>query len=96
MPNLISLTRPSLQIFGSTQTGGISHFRISGQSLLKINWHNSKTNSDIGMKFGPATQLDRRNKATSTKLGNNVMLANCDVIVIFLIYDQFGGSRIQM
>ena len=48
------------------------------------------------MKFGPATQFDRRNKAASTKLDNNVILANCDVIVIFLIYDQFGGSRIQM
>ena len=36
MLNLVSLTRPSLQILGKTQTG-ISDYWISGQSLLKEN-----------------------------------------------------------
>ena len=43
------------------------------------------------MKFGPVTKLDKKNDATSKKYGDDVMLANCDVIVIFLIYGQFGA-----
>ena len=42
------------------------------------------------MKFGPVTKLDKRNKKTSKKIENDVILTNCDVIVIFLIYGQFG------
>ena len=45
------------------------------------------------MKLGPVTKLDKKNKTTSKKLGNDVMLKNCDVIVIFPIYDQFGAIR---
>ena len=41
------------------------------------------------MEFQPVTKLDKRNKAASKKLGNGVMSANCDIIVIFLIYGQF-------
>ena len=42
------------------------------------------------MKLGPVTKLDKRNKTTlKKKLGDD--LANCDVIVIFSIYDQFGA-----
>ena len=36
---------------------GISAFRISGQSLVKENCHNSRTGDDIDMKFGPVTKL---------------------------------------
>ena len=43
------------------------------------------------MKFVPVTKLDRRNKATSKKIDDNVMSINCDVIVIFSIYGQFGA-----
>ena len=43
------------------------------------------------MKFGPVTELDIRNDTTSKKYDDGVMLANCDVIVIFLIYGQFGA-----
>ena len=43
------------------------------------------------MKLGPETKLDKRNKATSKKIDNDVMLENCDVIAIFLIYGQFGA-----
>ena len=81
MPNLISLTHPSLQILAKL---------IPGQSLIKENCDNSKTSDDIDMKLGPVTKLDKRNKATSKKFDEDVMPANCDVIVIFLINDQFG------
>ena len=38
------------------------------------------------MRLGPAAKLDKRNKTTSKKVDNNVMSANCGVIVIFWIY----------
>ena len=44
------------------------------------------------MKLGPVTKLDKRNK-TSKKIDDNLMLENCDVIVIFPIYGQFGAIR---
>ena len=46
------------------------------------------------MKLGPETKLDKRNKTTSKKkkkIDDGVMSANCDVIVIFPIYGQFGA-----
>ena len=61
MSNLVSLTCPSLQILGETQTGVISDFRVSGQSLIKVNCHNPRTCDDINMKLGPVAQLDKRN-----------------------------------
>ena len=42
------------------------------------------------MKLGPVTKLDRRNKRTLIKFDVNVMSVNFDVIVVFLIYGQFG------
>ena len=45
------------------------------------------------MKLGPVTKLDKKNKTTSKKFNDNVMSANCGVIVIFLIYGQFGAIR---
>ena len=45
------------------------------------------------MKLGPVTKLDKRNKTMSKKFGDDVTLANCDIIVIFLIYGQFGAIR---
>ena len=80
MPNLVFLTCPSLY-------GGIFDFQISGQSLIKVNSHNSISSDDIDMKLRPA-KLDKRNKITSKKFDDGVMLAKCDVIVIFPIYDQ--------
>ena len=61
VPNLIPLTRPSLQILEKTQTGGISDCRISDQSLIRENYNNSRTNDDTDMKLGPVTKLDMRN-----------------------------------
>ena len=42
------------------------------------------------MKFGQVTEHDKKNKTTS-KNDDHVMLANCDVIVTFPIYGQFGA-----
>ena len=44
------------------------------------------------MKLGPVTKLDKRNK-TLKKIDDDVMSANCDVIVAFPIYGQFGSIR---
>ena len=83
MPNLVFITRPSLQILGNSD-GGIPYFRISGQSLLKENCHNSRTSDDIDIKLGAITKLDLRNKITSKYLYVDVMSKKYDGIVIFL------------
>ena len=38
----------------------VSDFRISGQSVMKGNCHNSRTSDDIDMKLGPVTQLETK------------------------------------
>ena len=45
------------------------------------------------MKLGPVTKRDKRNKTTSKEIDDDVMSANCDIIIIFLIYDLFGAIR---
>ena len=45
------------------------------------------------MKLGPVTKLDKKNKTTSKKFDADVMPENCDVIVIFRIFGQFGAIR---
>ena len=45
------------------------------------------------MKLGPVTKPDKRNKTTSKKLDDGIMSDNCDVIVIFRIFGQFGAVR---
>ena len=45
------------------------------------------------MKLGQVNKLDKGNKTNSKKVGNDFMLANCDVIVNFLIYGQFGAIQ---
>ena len=42
------------------------------------------------MKLKPVTKLHKNNKIPSKKCDNDVMSANCDVIVIFPIFGQFG------
>ena len=78
---------------GQNSDGVFSDFRISGQSLVKVNCHNSKTSDDIGMKPKPVTKRDKRNKNNVKKINDEVMSVNCDVIVIFLSYGQFGAIR---
>ena len=46
------------------------------------------------VKFGSVTKPDERNKIMSYKIWRCAMSANCDTIVIFLIYGQFGANRI--
>ena len=43
------------------------------------------------MKLEPVTNLDKRNKTRSKKVDDDIMSANCDVMIIFLIYGQFGA-----
>ena len=86
----ISNSPQSLDI-GQNSDGGISNFRISGQSLIKENCHNSRTGGDIDMKLGLVTKLDKKNKTTLKFFGDDVMSGNYDVIVIFLIFGQFGA-----
>ena len=66
---------------------------MSGESLIKENYHNSRIIDDIGMKLGPATKVDKRNKATLKKIDDDVSLANFGDILIFTIYGQFGAYR---
>ena len=57
---------------------------FSGQSLIKKNWHNSRTSDD--MKLGPVNKLDK-------KIWRRRHAVNCDVIVIFPIYSLFGAIQ---
>ena len=68
--------------------GSISDFWIS---LIKENCHNSRVNDDIDMNLRPVTKFDKKNKTTSKKIDNDVILANCGIIVIFSVYGQFGA-----
>ena len=79
MPNLVSLTRPQSLDVGQNSDGGISTFQISGQSLIKEKYYNSRTCNDIGMKLGPVTKLTRETR----KIDDDAMLTNCDTIVTF-------------
>ena len=45
------------------------------------------------MKLGSVTKIDMRNTEKSTKFDDDVMSGNCDVIVIFPIYVQFGAIQ---
>ena len=42
------------------------------------------------MELGPVTKTGKKNKTTPQKLDDDVVSENCHVIVIFLIYGQFG------
>ena len=73
---------------GQNSDEGISDFRISGQSLIKENSHNSRTNDDIDMKLGPVTKPYKGNKSTSRKL----MMTSCLQIVTSLSFFQFMAN----
>ena len=109
MPNLVSITRSSLQILGKTQTWVFpnSRFLVNPEIVIIViimnqcynyviineNCHNSRTSDDNDMKLGPVSKLDRRNKTTSKKFDVDVISENYDVIVIFWILGQFGAIR---
>ena len=74
---------PQSPDIGQNADGGISDFRISGQSLIKENFHNSRTTDDINMKLVPVTKLGKRNKTLPKKFDDDFISENYDVIVIF-------------
>ena len=78
---------------GQNADRGISDFRISGESYINENCHNSRTSRDVDIKQRPVTKLDKSNTTTPKKLDDDVMLANCDVIVFFPIYGHFAATR---
>ena len=45
------------------------------------------------MKLGQVTKLDKKRKTASKNFGDNVMSVNCDIIVMFPIFAQFGAIR---
>ena len=45
------------------------------------------------MILGAVTKLDKRDKTTSKEIDDDVMSENCDVIVIFRIFSQFGAVQ---
>ena len=65
---MVPLIWSSLQIFWQNLDGAISNFGISGQLFIKENCHNARTIDDIGMKLGPVTKIDKRNKTVLKKL----------------------------
>ena len=87
---------PQSPDIGQNSDEGISDFRISGQSLIKRNCQNSWTSNDIGMKLGPETKLDKKNKTTS----KNLTMTSCRKIVTSLSFFRYAtnleqpGSRI--
>ena len=91
MPNLVVF--PQSPDIGKNSDRGISDFQTSDQSCIKGNCHNFRTSDDIDTRLGQVTNLDKKNKTTSKKFGNEVMLENCHTIAFFLIYGQFGIIR---
>ena len=61
------LYSPQSPDLGKKLHGGITDFWISGQSLIKENYHNSRTSDDTNITLGQLTKLDKRNKTTSKK-----------------------------
>ena len=82
---------PQSPDIGQNSDAGISDFQISGQSFIKENCHYSRMSNDIDMELGPVTKLDKRNTATSKKIDDDIITANCDVIVVFLVFGQFAA-----
>ena len=91
MPNLIFLTYPKSTDIEQDLDGGILDFRISGQSIIKRNCHNSRTNDDIDMKLGTITKLDKKNKTVVKKL----TMTSCQKIVTSLLFFEFTTNLEQ-
>ena len=69
----------------------ISHFRISGQSLIKKNCHNSRNRDDIGMKLGRELNLTRETKKRQKKLA--MTLCRQIVMSLSIWSNQKSGFR---
>ena len=82
---------PQSPDIGQNSDGGISDFRISGQSLMKENCHKSRTGDDIDMKLRPVTKFNKRNKPTS----KNCDLTSCREVVTSLSFLGFLANLEQ-
>ena len=89
IPNL-----PQSPDIGQNSHGGISNFWISGQSLIKVNCHNSWTTDDINMKLGPVTKLEKRNKTKSLKMTSYPQIVTSLSFFRFMSNLEQSGSRI--
>ena len=72
-------------ILDKTQT---REFPISGilvKSLINKSCYNSRASNDINIKLGPVTKIGKTNATTSKNFDDDVLSADCDVIVIFTI-----------
>ena len=94
MPNLVSLTPLSPQILVKTQMGVIMISRFLVNPVVILAWPiHSKTSGDIDTKLGSVAKFNKRNKTTSKKFDDDVMSVNCNFIINFSIYGQFGAIR---
>ena len=71
---------PQSADIGQNSDRVIFDFQISGQTLIKENCHNYRTNNDINTKIGSATKIKKRNKTTS----KTVTMNSCQQIVMSL------------
>ena len=88
MPNVVSVTRPSLQILSKTQTQVFPISRFQVNPFIKENCHNSRANNDINMKLRLLTKLDKRNKTKSKKL----TLKSLSFFRLLANLEQSGGQ----
>ena len=63
-------------------------FRHFIQSLIKENYHNSRTSDAIDMKLEPVPKLDKRNKTTSKKFDDDVKL---EIVMSTAKLEQYGS-----
>ena len=59
---------PQSTDIGRNVDEGISDFRISGQSLINENCHNSRTSLNTDMKPGPVTKFDKTTLTSCRKI----------------------------
>ena len=64
---------PQSPDIGQNVDGDISDVWLSGQSLVKVNFHNSRTSDDIDMKLVPVTKFDQRNKTVLKLFDDSVI-----------------------
>ena len=82
---------PQSKDIGQNSDGGTSNFKISGQSLMKGNGHNSRISYCINIKPKPVTNLDKENKTTSKKIDYDVILEHWTSLSFFHFIEQESG-----
>ena len=82
---------PQSPDIGQNSEGCNSDFRISGQSFIKENCHNSRSIDDIDMEFGLVTKLTRE----TNQREKNLAMMSCRQIVTLLSFFQFIANLKQ-